>query len=47
MEAGHYDFKVKWERVKVSGNHADAEYGESFFQTVVRYAGPDNIINDN
>ena len=37
MEAGHHDFKIEWEKVKVSPNH-DA-YGERLFQTVVRYAG--------
>ena len=37
MEAGHHDFKIEWEKVKVSANHA--EYGERMFQTVVRYAG--------
>ena len=37
MEAGHHDFKIEWEKVKVSANHA--EYGERLFRTVVRYAG--------
>ena len=37
MEAGHHDFKIEWEKVKVSRNHT--EYGERLFQTVVRYAG--------
>ena len=36
LEAGHHDFKIEWEKVKVSANHA--EYGERLFQTVVRYA---------
>ena len=30
MEAGHHDFKMEWEKVKVSGNHA--EYGERLFR---------------
>ena len=37
MEAGHHDFKIQWEKVKVSLNHD--MYGEMLFQTVVRYAG--------
>ena len=37
MEAGHHDFKMEWEKVKVSANHD--EYGDRMFNTVVRYAG--------
>lgn len=37
MEAGHHDYKLEWENVKVSANHED--YGEKMFQTVVRYNG--------
>ena len=37
MESGHHDFKLEWEKVKVSENHA--EYAERLFTTVVRYAG--------
>ena len=37
MESGHHDFKLEWEKVKVSENHA--EYAERLFNTVVRYAG--------
>ena len=35
--SGHHDFKIEWEKMKVSRNHT--EYGERLFQTVVRYAG--------
>ena len=37
MEAGHHDFKMEWEKVKVSPNHK--EYAERLFKTVVRYNG--------
>ena len=37
MEAGHHDYKLEWEKVKVSANNDD--YGERMFQTVVRYNG--------
>ena len=37
MESGHHDFKLEWEKVKVSANHA--EYGDRLFSTTVRYAG--------
>ena len=37
MESGHRDFKLEWEKVKVSPNHK--EYGNRLLQTVVRYAG--------
>ena len=37
MESGHHDFKLEWEKVKVSANHA--EYAERLFTTTVRYAG--------
>ena len=37
MEAGHLNFKMEWEKVKVSANHD--EYGDRMFETVVRYAG--------
>ena len=37
MESGHHDFKLEWEKVKVSPNHE--EYGERLLSTVVRYAG--------
>ena len=30
MESGHHDFKLEWEKVKVSANHA--EYGDRLFQ---------------
>ena len=37
MESGHHDFKLEWEKVKVSTNHA--EHGIRLFKTVVRYNG--------
>ena len=37
MEAGHHDYKLEWEKVKVSANHE--EYGDRMFHTVVRYDG--------
>ena len=37
MESAHHDFKLEWEKVKVSANHV--EYPERLFNTVVRYAG--------
>ena len=37
MESGHHDFKLEWEKVKVSTNHV--EYTERLFTTVIRYAG--------
>ena len=37
MESGHHDYKLEWEKVKVSANHE--EYGERLFITTVRYAG--------
>ena len=37
MESGHHDFKLEWEKVKVSPNHE--EYGDRLLKTTVRYAG--------
>ena len=37
MESGHHDFKLEWEKVKVSPNHE--EYGQRLLGTIVRYAG--------
>ena len=37
MEAGHHDFKLEWEKVKVSPNNE--QYGHRMLNTVVRYAG--------
>ena len=37
MESGHHDFKLEWEKVKVSANHK--QYSERLFNTAVRYAG--------
>ena len=37
MESGHHDFKLEWEKVKVSANHVD--YAERLLNTVVRYNG--------
>jgi hypothetical protein len=37
MESGHHDYKLEWEKVKVSANHE--EYGDRLFSTTVRYAG--------
>ena len=34
MEAGHHDYKLEWENVKVSAN--DEDYGEKMVGTVVR-----------
>lgn len=46
MESAHHDFKLEWEKVKVSANHV--EYPERLFNTVVRYAGKhlDNFIHE-
>ena len=37
MESAHHDFKMEWEKVKVSPNHE--EYGDRLLTTTVRYAG--------
>ena len=37
MVAGHHDFKLEWEKVKVTPDHA--EYGDRMEKTVVRYNG--------
>ena len=37
MEAGHHDFKLEWENIKVAPSHK--EYGERLKRTVVRYNG--------
>ena len=37
MEAGHHDFKLERQKVKVSPNNE--QYGDRLFHTVVRYAG--------
>ena len=37
MEAGHHDFKLEWETVKVAPDHK--EYGERMKNTCVRYNG--------
>ena len=37
MESGHHDYKLDWEKVKVSANHE--EYGDRLFSTTVRNAG--------
>ena len=37
MESGHHDYKLEWEKVKVSPNHE--EYGDRLLDTTVRYAG--------
>ena len=35
MEAGHHDFKLEWEKVKVTPDHK--EYGSRLKNTVMRY----------
>ena len=37
MESGHHDFKLEWEKVKVSSNHK--QYSQRLYNTTVRYAG--------